>query len=87
MYRHDEASASPRVRNAFRDVRGRLLPGIVQSEYVEARRLYDASSWAPAAAAFQRVVALATDGDLSEAQIAALADLRILCRRLCQARR
>ena len=50
----------------------------MQSEYVEARRLYDASSWAPAAAAFQRVVALATDGDLSEAQIAALADLRIL---------
>jgi TonB family protein len=78
VYRHGEASASPRVRNAFRDVRARLLPGIVQSEYVEARRLYDTSSWAPAAAAFQRVVALATDGDLSEAQVKALADLRIL---------
>ena len=78
VYRPDEASASPRVRNAFRDVRSRLLPGIVQSEYMEARRLYDSSSWAPAATAFQRVISMATDGDLSEAQIAALADLRIL---------
>ena len=36
-YRPDEASASPRVRNAFRDVRVRLLPGIVQAKYGEAR--------------------------------------------------
>ena len=63
---------------AFRDVRGRLLPGIVQAEYVEARRLYDASSWAPAATAFQRVSALAADPDLAEAQVAALADVKML---------
>ena len=77
-YRPDAASASPRVRNAFRDVRGRLLPGIVQAEYVEARRLYDASSWVPAATAFQRVSALAADPDLAEAQVAALADVKML---------
>ncbi len=77
-YRPDGTSASPRVRNAFRDVRGRLLPGIVQAEYVEARRLYDASSWAPAATAFQRVAALAADPDLAEAQVAALADVKML---------
>lgn len=77
-YRPDGASASPRVRTAFRSVRGRLLPGIVRSEYVAARRLYDASSWAEAAAALRRVVQLATDPDLSEAQTAALVDLRLL---------
>lgn len=77
-YRPDGASASPRVRNAFRDVRGRLLPGIVQVEYAEARKLYDASSWAAAASAFQRVSALAADHDLAAAQVAALADVKML---------
>lgn len=77
-YRPDGASASPRVRTAFREVRGRLLPGIVQAEYLEARRLYDASSWAEAAAAFRRVAALAGDPDLAESQIAALVDLKML---------
>ena len=77
-YRPDGGSASPRVRTAFRDVRGRLLPGIVQGEYVEARRLYALSSWPAAAAAFQRVAALAADADLTEAQVAALADLKLL---------
>lgn len=78
MYRPDGQSASPRVRNAFRDVRSRLLPAIVQAEYVEARRLYDASSWAEAASAFQRVSGLAGDQDLTDAQRAALADVKLL---------
>ena len=77
-YRPDETSTSPRVRAAFRDVRARLLPGIVQAEYADARRLYDEKTWADAAAAFQRVAALAADPDLGEAQIAALADVRVL---------
>ena len=75
-YRPDDAS--PRVRHAFREVRGRLLPGIVQLEYVEARRLYDASSWSAAASAFERVSSLAVDQDLAEPQVAALSDLKIL---------
>ena len=65
-YRPDGGSASPRVRTAFRDVRARLLPGIVQVEYAEARRLYDAKSWADAGSAFQRVAALSADPDLAE---------------------
>lgn len=77
-YRPDEASASPRVRTAFRDVRSRLLPGIVQAEYIAARRLYDQSSWTEAAPAFQRVAALAADPDLTEAQVATLTDLKVL---------
>lgn len=77
LYRPDETS-SPRVRNAFRDVRGRLLPAIVQADYAEARKLYDAKSWVEAATRFERVAALAADPELSEAQIASLADLKIL---------
>ena len=77
-YRPDSGSASPRVRNAFRDVRGRLLPGIVQAEYAQGRRLYDGKSWADAAIALQRVAALAADPDLTGSQIASLADLRML---------
>jgi TonB family protein len=77
-YRPDGGSASPRVRNAFRDVRERLLPGIVQAEYAQGRRLYDDKSWAAAAAAFQQVAALAADADLTRAQIASLADLKVL---------
>jgi Gram-negative bacterial TonB protein C-terminal len=77
-YRPDGTSTSPRVRAAFRDVRARLLPGIVQAEYTQARRLYDEEAWADAATAFQRVATLAADPDLGEAQIAALADVRVL---------
>jgi len=77
-YRADDASISPRVRATFRDVRKRLLPGLVQAEYAEARRLYDAKSWEEARARFQRVVALAVDADLDQAQVAALADLKML---------
>ena len=77
-YRPDSGSASPRVRSAFRDVRGRLLPAIVQADYAQGRRLYDGKSWAEAAAVFERVAALAVDSDLAEAQVAALADLKML---------
>jgi Gram-negative bacterial TonB protein C-terminal/Tetratrico peptide repeat len=77
-YRADDASISPRVRATFRDVRTRLLPGLVQAEYAEARRAYDAKSWELALARFQRVVALAVDPDLGQSQIAALADLKML---------
>ena len=77
-YRPDGGSASPRVRNAFREVRERLLPGIVQAEYAQGRRLYDGKSWADAATAFQRVAALAADSDLTQAQVASLADLKVL---------
>jgi TonB family protein len=50
----------------------------VQAEYAQARLLYDGKSWADAATAFQRVAALAADPDLTQAQIASLADLKVL---------
>ena len=76
-YRPDD-STSPRVRAAFKDVRTRLLPGIIQSQYAEARRLYDARSWKPAAEAFRMVLALSNDPDLDPAQVEGLNDLTVL---------
>jgi tetratricopeptide (TPR) repeat protein len=78
LFRPDATSASPRVRTAFRDVRTKLLPQLVAREYVEARRLYDDKAWPEAAAAFERVLSLATDVDLTEDQKAALEDKRLL---------
>ena len=78
LFRPDATSASPRVRTAFREVRTRLLPDLVAREYVEARRLYDDKSWPEAAAAFERVLALAVDADLTPEQKAALEDKRLL---------
>jgi TonB family protein len=78
IFRPDAASVSPRVRSAFRDVRTRLLPELVQKEYVEARKLYDEKAWAEAAVAFERVLMLSTDADLTAEQQAALADQRLL---------
>lgn len=77
-YRPDESAVSPRVRAAFRDVRTRLLPGIVQNLYADARRQYDAKSWAEAAEGFQRTLTLAVDPDLNDTQAAALSDIRVL---------
>lgn len=78
LFRPDATSTSPRVRTAFRDVRTKLLPDLVAREYVEARRLYDGEAWAEAAAAFERVLSLATDADLTGDQMAALEDKRLL---------
>jgi tetratricopeptide (TPR) repeat protein len=78
LFRPEAASASPRIRTAFREVRTRLLPDLVAREYVEARRLYDDKAWAEAATAFERVLSLTTDADLTDAQKSAFEDKRVL---------
>lgn len=78
LFRPDATTTSPRVRTAFRDVRTKLLPDLVAREYAEARRLYDGKAWPEAAAAFERVLSLATDADLTGDQKAALEDKRLL---------
>lgn len=77
-FRPSEDAVSPRVRSAFRDVRSRLLPSLVQSQYTEARRLYDAQSWKEAAAAFRLVLTLAADPDLDAAGAESLSDIKVL---------
>ena len=70
-YRPDEAHVSPRVIAAFRDVRGRLLPQMIQVRYRDARRFYDEQDWPRAIKAFGDVGALAGDPDVVDNQTVA----------------
>src|SRR5204862_7482730 len=40
-FRPSDAEESPRVRSAFRDVRRRMLPAIIQQKYAEAKAAFD----------------------------------------------
>jgi len=77
-YRPSEAGTPPRVRAIFKDVRARLLPGIIAARYGEARTAYDGQHWADAAKAFQLVVSLAGDPDLSASDAKAVQDYKML---------
>jgi protein TonB len=77
-YRPSEAGTPPRVRAIFKDVRGRLLPGIIVARYGEARTAYDGQQWADAAKGFQLVVSLAGDPDLSASDAKAVQDYKVL---------
>lgn len=77
-YRPNEAGTPPRVRAIFKDVRGRLLPGIIIARYGEARTAYDGRQWAAAAKGFQLVVSLAGDPDLNASDAKAVQDYKVL---------
>jgi tetratricopeptide (TPR) repeat protein len=77
-YRPSEAGTPPRVRAIFKDVRGRLLPGIIIARYGEARAAYDGQQWAEAARGFQLVVSLASDPDLNASDAKAVQEYKVL---------
>jgi tetratricopeptide (TPR) repeat protein len=77
-YRPSESGTPPRVRAIFKDVRGRLLPGIIVARYGEARAAYDGQQWAEAARGFQLVVSLAGDPDLNASDAKAVQDYKVL---------
>jgi hypothetical protein len=77
-YRPNETGTPPRVRTIFKDVRGRLLPGIIIARYGEARTAYDGRQWAEAAKGFQLVVSLASDPDLNASDAKAVQDYKVL---------
>ena len=73
------SDVSPRVRNAFSEVRKRLLPTIIQQKYNEAKAAYDRKAYHVASEGFAQV--LKTLGDPDVAPLATqppLADLRTL---------
>src|SRR5262249_8147151 len=75
MYRPTN-DVSPRVRAAFTDVRRRVLPGIIQQTYADAKAAFDRKEFDSAAAGFTRALDVMNDPDA--AQVAALGDLRTL---------
>jgi TonB family protein len=78
-YRPSDSDVSPRVRMAFSDVRRRMLPGIIQQRYGQAKAAYDRGEFAAAADGFTQVLTALADSDIaSEAKQAPLADLRTL---------
>jgi protein TonB len=76
LYRPTEATASPRTRAVFEEVRRGLLPGIVQESYDKAKAAFDRKDSQVAAAEFDRVLKLLDEPEL--ANVAAMADLRRL---------
>ncbi len=70
---------SPRVQTAFREVRRRILPGLVQERYRSAKAAFDAKDFATATAAFDVVLKAMADPDV-EAAVSQppLSDLRML---------
>jgi TonB family protein len=58
-----DADVSPRLRSAFREVRQRVLPGIIERQYADARVAFDRKD-KTAPERFKQVIALIGDADL-----------------------
>jgi tetratricopeptide (TPR) repeat protein len=70
---------SPRVRNAFSDVRRRVLPSIIQQKYSQAKAAFDRKEFAAASAGFAQVLETMNDPDVATvAGQPPLSDLRTL---------
>ena len=63
-YHLSETEVSPSVRAAFRNVRQRMLPAIIQQKYTEARAAFDRKNLAAASDGFKLVLELLSDADL-----------------------
>jgi TonB family protein len=70
---------SPRVRNAFSDVRRRVLPSIIQQRYMQAKASFDRKEFAAAASGFAQVLDTMNDPDAAAViNQPPLSDLRTL---------
>jgi len=76
LYRPSDATASPRTRAVFEDVRRGLLPWIVQDSYDKAKAAFDRNEPQLAVTEFDRVLMLLDEPGLSGVQ--GMADLRRL---------
>ncbi len=63
LYTPSDSDVSPRVRTAFKDVRRRLLPLIIQERYAAAKAAFDRKEFDAAASGFAGVVAAIEDPD------------------------
>jgi TonB family protein len=79
FYQPSDADASPRVRVAFKDVRRRMLPTIVQDRYAGAKTAFDRKDFAVAETGFKLVLAVLSDPDVGAAAAQPpLSDIRTL---------
>lgn len=78
-YRPSDADVAPRVRSTFSDTRRRLLPGIIQTKYAQAKTAFDQKDYPVAADTFTQVLKLLADSDVGPAAAKPpLSDLRTL---------
>lgn len=78
-YQPPAGDMSPRVRATFVDVRKRVLPGIIQQTYAQAKSAYDRKEFETAAAGFGHLLDVMSDPDLAALYgQPPLADLRTL---------
>jgi hypothetical protein len=77
-YRPGEATTAPRVRSMFKDVRSKLLAGVIVSVYNDARAAYDQKQFAEALRGFRQVQALVADPDLPAADAKNVQDYKVL---------
>ena len=78
-YRPTDVDMAPRVRSTFSDARRRLLPGIIQQRYADAKAAFDQKEYQAAAGGFAQVLNLLADADVGPAAAKPpLSDLRTL---------
>jgi hypothetical protein len=65
LYRPALDDLSPRMRSAFSDTRKRLLPGVVQQRYADAKASFDRRDFQAASTSFKWVLDALTDPDLA----------------------
>ncbi len=75
-FQPSETQVSPRLLDAFREVRRKVLPSIVRQSYAEAKAAFERKDFELAGRSFTGVIALLDDGDVKGA--GELQDLRIL---------
>jgi tetratricopeptide (TPR) repeat protein len=79
LYRPAADDVPPRLRSAFTDARKKMLPAIVQQNYVSAKASFDKKDYDQAAKGFTQVLAGLNDPDIeSAAAQPPLSDLKML---------
>jgi TonB family protein len=79
LYRPPMGELPPRMRTAFTETRKRMLPGIIQRLYGEAKAAFDREEYRPAAEGFTRVLEAMADADVAAAASQPpLSDLKVL---------
>jgi TonB family protein len=76
MYSPSEDEASPRIREAFQEVRRKLLPSVARQLYASAKEDFEKKNSVSAAAKFAELLQVLSDPDLAKDET--LADLRLL---------